>query len=91
MSKQLLVSTQVLNFSLVDVKTSVCLPEKLGIFTADFGQKSKTIFGSQPKTLSLKWQTSHFQPNNENVGFGWTFLVFPTEVIFFLGQKFSMR
>lgn len=44
LSKQLLVSTQVFNVSLVDVKTSVCLPEKLGIFTADFGQKAKLFW-----------------------------------------------
>jgi len=38
--------------------------------------KRQKYFGPKPKTFSLKWQTSHFQPNNENVGFGWTFLVF---------------
>lgn len=59
LSKLLLVSTQVLNFSLVDVKTSVCLPEKLGIFTADFGQKAK-LFWLHTKNFKLKMANLSF-------------------------------
>lgn len=56
---KLLVSSQVFNFSLVDVKTSVCLPEKLGIFTADFGQKAK-LFWLQTKNFKLKMANLSF-------------------------------
>lgn len=52
-------NNQVFNFSLVDVKTSVCLPEKLGIFTADFGQKAK-LFWLQTKNFKLKMANLSF-------------------------------
>lgn len=59
LSKLLLVSNQVFNFFLVDVKTSVCLSEKLRIFTGDFGQKTK-IFWPQTKNFKLKMANLSF-------------------------------